>query len=98
MVKCKNHGKQSKTRYKTTKRKRERGLVAVTLMLKEFRIGDRVHVRHSPSVRGGAPFRRFVGKTGVVVGRQGVCYLVKIQDQHAEKQAVIHPAHLLLQK
>lgn len=98
MVKFKHRGKRSKTRSKYRKHKREKGRPTVNKMLQTFHIGDRVHVLVDPSLHKGMPFRRFIGKTGTVIGRQGACYFVKIPDMHSEKVILVHPAHLKVQK
>ena len=92
MVKHKHHGRRNKSRYKSKKWKGEK--TTITKVLKEFNVGDRVHIVFDPSFHSGMPYRRFIGKTGIVTGKQGTCYLVKIRDMRAEKQALIHPAHL----
>jgi large subunit ribosomal protein L21e len=98
MVHYKHRGVRSKTRSKYKKTKREKGRPTVNRMLQTFHIGDIVHVNVDPSLHRGMPFRRFVGKTGRIIGKQGSCYLVRIYDMHAEKNIVVHPVHLKLQK
>jgi len=97
MVHHKHRGPRSKTRYKTKKNKRQRGSPSITVRLQEFKPGDRVHVSFNPSVHGGAPFRRFMGKTGLVTGKQGECYVITIRDKNAVKSIIVNPAHLQLQ-
>jgi large subunit ribosomal protein L21e len=98
MVHYKHHGKKSKTRYKTTKRKRERGRTPLTSVLRRFSIGEKVHVGFNPNIYEGVPFRRFIGKTGIIIGKRGSCYMIKIRDVSAEKKILVHPAHLMPQK
>lgn len=94
MVHAKHRGKHSKTRYKRTKTARQKGMAPITVHLQEFALGQRVHINVDPSVHSGVPHRRFYGKTGVVAGKQGRCYLVRITDMHATKEIIVHPAHL----
>lgn len=94
MVKHKHKGKRSKTRSKFRKSVRQHGAPSVNVMLRKFSIGDRVHISVNPSVHIGMPYRRFIGKTGVIAKKQGDCYLVKIHDMRKEKGALVHPAHL----
>lgn len=98
MVKYKHRGKRSKSRKVLSKRVRAKGMPAPAVMLQKFKTGERVHIIIDPSVHYGMPFRRFNGKTGVVEGQQGGCYLVKIKDMRADKLVLTHPAHLRLQK
>ena len=97
MVHHKHRGKMCGTRQKFRKNKREKGKPTVNKMLQQFHLGDRVHVCVDSSVHHGMPFRRFIGKTGMVSGKQGVCYLVRIHDMRAEKNILVHPVHLKLQ-
>jgi len=98
MVSHRHRGVRHKTRAKYKKSKREKGKPTVTKMLQKFKLGDRVHINVDPSLHQGMPFRRFIGKTGLIVGKQGVCYFVKISDMHSEKTIIVHPVHLKLQK
>jgi len=98
MVHYKHKGPRSKTRAKYRKNKRDKGKPNVNKMLQVFHIGNIVHVNVDPSLHQGMPFRRFVGKTGIVTGKQGCCYFVKIHDMRAEKTILVHPAHLMPQK
>jgi len=34
------------------------------------------------------------GRTGVIEGKRGKCYIVKIKDYAQEKRFIIHPVHL----
>lgn len=92
MVKYKHHGKRSKSRYKSKKWKGER--TTITKVLAKFKTGEKVHILFDPAFPGGPPYRRFIGKTGTIVGKQGTCYLINIRDQRAQKQVLVHPAHL----
>ncbi len=98
MVHHKHRGVRCGTRAKYKKTKREKGRPTVNKMLHSFHVGDRVHVAVDSSVHTGMPFRRFSGKTGIITGKQGTCYFVRIQDMHADKNIIVHPAHLRLQK
>lgn len=94
MVHAKHRGKQSKTRYKRTKTARQKGMTPITLHMQEFAPGQTVHINVDPSVHSAVPCRRFYGKTGVIVGKQGGCYIVTITDMDAHKDIIVHPAHL----
>lgn len=92
MVKYKHHGKRSKSRYKSRKRKGEK--TTITQVLAKFKVGEKVHIVFDPTFHAGMPYRRFIGKTGTITGKQGTCYLAKIKDMRADKIVLVHPAHL----
>ena len=94
MVKSKHKGPRAKSRHLSKKSKREKGMPSVNKMLQKFNEGDLVHVQLNSSVHSGMPHRRFVGKTGVVKGKKGVCYIVDVKDMNAVKEIIVHPAHL----
>ena len=94
MVKHKKKGPRSKTRYMLKKKVRERGFPKPNEFLKEFETGEIVHIKTNPSYHGGMPFRRFHGKTGRIVGKQGECYYIEIRDGNSIKKVLVHPVHL----
>ncbi|MEM5793526.1 MAG: 50S ribosomal protein L21e [Candidatus Aenigmatarchaeota archaeon] len=85
-------GPQAKTRSLFSRRSREK--TTVNKMLEEFEIGRRVLIKIDPSVQKGRPFRRFYGKSGVIVGKRGNSYIVKIKDGNKEKEVISLPVHL----
>ncbi len=87
-------GARRKTRRKYRKKYREKGKISIRDYLQEFNKGDNVYIRVEPSVHKGMPFRRFIGKIGIVEGKRGECYEVKIKDGRTEKLLIIHPVHL----
>ncbi len=90
----KGKGKRAKTRYKFTRKK---AALTVSMLLREFDVGSRVHIKVDSAVHSGLPFKRFIGATGTVVGLRGKKgVLVKFKDQNKEKQLIVHPAHLQL--
>lgn len=97
MVKFKHRGKRSKTRRKLRKKVRQRGHPNPNVYLKQFEVGQKVHIDIDPSVHDGMPHRRFDGRTGEIVGRRGECYLVLVPDMAAQKRIIVHPAHLKAQ-
>ena len=93
-----HNGQRKKTRYKFKKALRQRGLAPVTTVIQEFEIGQRVHVVVDSSVQTGMPHRRFHGKTGKVLGKQGRAWLLEIKDGNATKTVISRPQHLKPQK
>ncbi len=94
MVKYKHKGPRSKTRGKMSKPPRKRGMPNVNAFLKKFEVGDSVHIKPEPSVHQGLPYRRFCGRTGKIIRKQGSCYVVKVKDLDSYKDVIVHPVHL----
>ncbi len=82
------------TRNILRKRPRERGLIPITRALQQFEEGEKARIILEPSVHKGQPHRRFHNKTGVVVGKQGEAFMVKILDGKMEKKIIARPEHL----
>jgi len=87
-------GFRSKTRHKLKKHPRERGIHPVTRALKEYKVGDIVHIVIDPSVHKGMPHPRFHGKTGTVVGQRGKAFIVRVRDGGKYKDVIALPQHL----
>lgn len=75
------------------KSKREHGKVKLSKYFQEFKKGERVAVKRELSVQPKFP-KQIQGRSGVVSGRRGNSYLVKIKDINKEKLYIIHPVHL----
>ena len=71
-----------------------KGRVSIRNYLQSFETGDKVTIGIDPSVHRALPFRRFIGRAGMIVGTQGEVYRVRIKDGGNEKTLLIHPAHL----
>lgn len=93
-----HNGMRKKTRYKFKKDLRTRGLTPVTRSIQVFEEGQRVHIVCDSSTQNGMPHRRFHGKTGTVVGRQGRAWVLTIKDGNKTKTVVSRPQHLRPQK
>lgn len=93
-----HYGQRKKTRYKYKKELRKRGMAPVTSIIQEFEEGQKVHVVVDSSVQKGMPHRRFHGRTGEIIGRQGRAWVLKINDGRATKTVVARPQHLKPQK
>jgi len=73
---------------------RQRGKLPLSQYFQEFQEGDKVNLKINSSVQTGQFFPRFHGLTGVVVGKRGFCYQIKVYDQNKEKTVFVHPIHL----
>ena len=87
-------GLRSGSRYKLSRRARERGLSPITRTLEQFGVGELVNIVIDPSVQRGYPHHRFHGLTGNVTGMQGKAYVVRANEGNAVKQLIIRPEHL----
>ncbi len=81
---------RNKTR-KLLKRKEFR----INRSLQKFELGERLIIDVSPSIHTGMPaLHRFQGKCGVVVKKQGNCYLVEVKDGNKIKTPLVGVEHL----
>ncbi|MBI2105638.1 50S ribosomal protein L21e [Candidatus Woesearchaeota archaeon] len=83
-----------KTRDKLKKHYKQKGKISIRNYLQEFKAEERVILKAEPAVQTGMYFPRFHGKVGIVKGKQGDCYKVKIKDFKKPKILLIHPVHL----
>ena len=72
---------------------REKGKVKLSEYFKKFDEGERVSVIRELSVQPKFPLQ-LQGRSGVISGKRGNNYLVKINDMKKEKTYIIHPIHL----
>ncbi len=94
MVKA-SKGLRRRSRYILRKSPRSRGNPPIARVLRKFELGERVSIRIEPSERSGAPHLRFQGRTGVIAGKQGRSYQVRIFDGGKEKIILSNAVHLL---
>lgn len=72
---------------------RERGKIRLSRCFQNLKEGEKVAVVEERSLTGNFP-RRLQGRTGIVEGKQGRSYMVKINDTNKEKRFLIEPVHL----
>ena len=72
---------------------RTRGKLQLSRYFQELKDGDFVAISREPAVQSSFP-TRFQGITGVVEGRRGKSYIVKIKDNSKYKKVLIEPIHL----
>ncbi len=90
----KSKGTRQGTRKILRKKPQDRGLIPITKALQEFDEGDKATIVIEPSIHKGQPHRRFHGKTGTVVGKQGKAFVLKVKDGGKEKKVIVRPEHL----
>ncbi len=88
-------GYRHRTRKMLKKHIRKKGAVPpLSLLMKEYKLGEKVHIVINPAIHKGMPHRRYHGKTGEIVGKRGKAYVVKIFLGNKEKTLFIRPEHL----
>ena len=94
MVKA-SQGLRRRTRKLLRKSVRERGAIPrLSQLLIEYRVGDKVHIVPNPAVHEALPHRRYVGRTGTIIGRRGRAYLVEVYLGDKRKVVITIPEHL----
>lgn len=88
----KSRGFRGGTRRKLSKKPYER--TPITKFLQEFKDGQNVVIVLEPSSHRGMPYPRFKGKSGVIVGKRGNSYIVRIVDGDKVKTIISRPEHL----
>lgn len=86
---------RTRTRNKLRKTPRTSGKVSMTKYLQTFKVGEMVIIKHEPTVQDGMPHPRFKGSAGIVLGKQGYVYKVRVNDGNAKKMLLVAPVHLL---
>jgi large subunit ribosomal protein L21e len=72
---------------------RTRGKLQFSKYFQELKEGDFVAISREQSVQSSFP-ERFQGLTGIVEGKRGKAYIVKIRDHNEYKKILIEPIHL----
>lgn len=75
------------------KKLRDHGKIQLSKYFQEFKEGDRVTVIRELAVQPKFP-KQIQGRSGIVQGKRGSSYLVKIKDLNMDKIYIIHPLHL----
>jgi len=73
---------------------REKGKLKLSRMFQELKKGDRVAVARELAEKANFP-ERTEGRTGVIEGKRGKAYIVKIKIFNQEKRFIIMPIHLV---
>ncbi len=72
---------------------RTRGKLQLSRYFQELKKGDFVAISKEQSLPVNFP-KRFQGLTGIVEGKRGKAYIVKIKDNKKNKTILIEPIHL----
>ncbi len=75
------------------KRVRERGKIQFSRYFQELKAGDKVAVVRELALPAHFP-KQLQGRTGIIQGRRGKAYIVKMRAYHREKTYLIKSVHL----
>jgi large subunit ribosomal protein L21e len=67
--------------------------LTVSDQVRTFELGQKVIVNQRSTTRG-QPHMRYNGRHGVIIRKQGKCYVVKIKDGNSTKELVASSIHL----
>jgi large subunit ribosomal protein L21e len=87
-------GPRRKTRHKLRKNVRDKGKIRISDYLQSFKINESVALVAEPGIQSGMHHPKFQGKIGLITGKQGEAYKVKIIDGNKPKTFIVHPIHL----
>jgi len=89
----KSKGYRMKTR-KRLKKKENTGFSDNLLILSRMKIGDKVIIYINPSYHKGMPHRRYHGKIGVIEGKRGRSFEVKVSKGNKQVILIVPQEHL----
>ena len=72
---------------------REKGKIRFSEYFKKLEEGEKVGIKKELSIASGFP-SRLQGRTGIIEGKRGKAYIVKIKDLKKEKRYIIPAIHL----
>ncbi|MBD3227224.1 MAG: 50S ribosomal protein L21e [Candidatus Lokiarchaeota archaeon] len=101
MVKNSNGFKSRHTRSFHKKKIREKGKIRslrYLLLREKYTPGTKVNIKIDPSEHKGQPFYRYHGQTGVITGKRGRAYIVKVKNGKKFKTLFVRPEHFQIQK
>jgi len=93
---CARHSKgyRNRTRKLLSKEPRERGRPGLRRLLYEYKEGDTVVIDICSNFISTAPHRRYQGRAGIVVGKRGRAYLIKVREGDSEKLIITTKDHI----
>jgi ribosomal protein L21E len=75
------------------KSQRTHGKIQFSRYFQEFKNGDTVAVIRELAMHPKFP-KQLQGRSGVIEGKRGTHYMIRIKDLNKEKVYIIHPVHL----
>jgi len=90
-----SRGFRHRTRKVLKKSIREKGAIPpLSLLLHEYRVGDKVYIKPNPAIHDGMPHRRYIGKVGTIMGKRGRAYIIEVYLGNKRKELIVLPEHL----
>ncbi len=62
--------------------------------MREYKLDEPVVIDINPSIHKGMPHRRYHGRVGIVTGKRGRAYILKMTIGSVEKTLIVRPEHL----
>jgi large subunit ribosomal protein L21e len=90
----KSKGYRRRTRHLLSRDIREKGIRPLDYLLRDFNEGDVVDIIADSSEQKGMPHRRYHGRTGKIIRKQGQAFVVAINQGRAVKQIIVNKEHL----
>jgi large subunit ribosomal protein L21e len=90
----KSKGQRQGTRSILKKGRLEKSRLNISQIMHEYQKGDRVAIVLDSAQQMGMPHRRFQGRTGFIMERQGAAWVVAVKDGNMQKTVVARPEHL----
>jgi large subunit ribosomal protein L21e len=87
-------GTRQGTRSILRKSKSDKGRIDIARLMHDYQEGDKVAIVLDAAQQGGMPHRRFQGRTGQIVKRQGVAWVVAVKEGNMSKTVVARAEHL----
>ncbi|KAI5806881.1 ribosomal protein Srp1 [Geopyxis carbonaria] len=91
-------GIRSGTRYAFSRNFREKGMIPMSVYLKQYRVGDIVDIKANGAVQKGMPHKVYHGKTGVVYNvtksALGVIIFKRVGSRYMEKRVNVRIEHV----
>ncbi|VVB52574.1 50S ribosomal protein L21e [uncultured archaeon] len=72
---------------------KSRGKISISRYLQQFEEAETVSIVIDSRYQS-VPHKRFQGKTGVIVGKQGRAYYISVRDGNSQKTVLVNPEHL----
>ncbi len=90
-----SRGPRNRTRKVYRKSVREKGAIpSLSLIMHEYKVGDKVYIKPNPAIHDTLPHRRYVGKVGIIIGKRGRAYIVEVYLGSKRKQLILYPEHI----
>jgi len=87
-------GYRSRMRKLLKKKPRERGRPGLSRLFYEYDLGDYVCIDICPNYIETAPHRRYQGRVGIVVGKRGRAYIIRVKLGNRYKTIITTKDHI----